>query len=519
MRRNNHPERQEAAKQTAQLHLDLHHNVQHIRQTLGNSGDLVVRDLPIGANEQLHSAIIYTDGLVDTTSIQSGVIEALMSGLDQDALANAIRSDADMLNYLSNHALAVEQINETDTFDELIHSLLSGNVILLLNGYDRGLFINLSKYEHRAIMEPAVETVVRGPRESFTESLRTNTALIRRKIKDQNLRLDNRMIGRITKTDIAVMYMKGIADDHVVEQVHSRLDQIDIDGILESGYIEAYIQDVDFTPFPTVYNTERPDVIAAELLEGKVVILVDGTPFVLVVPALFISFLHSAEDYYQRADISSLIRILRFIGLFISLLAPSLYIAITTFHQEMLPTQLLIGLASQREGIPFPAFIEALVMEIVFEVLREAGLRMPRAVGQAVSIVGTLVIGQAAVNAGIVSAAMVIVVSITAIASFIYPAINMSITMRMLRFPLMGLAASFGMFGIFLGLMVLLLHMSSLKSFGVPYTAPFSPYIPDDLKDTVIRKPLWLMNTRPRLINRRNIIRQGKTSPPPAKPK
>lgn len=519
MQPNNESEQRERPQQSTQLHSDMQINIRHIRHMLGNSGDLVIRELPVGANEQLHAAIVYTDGLVDTTSIQNVMIEALMSDLDQDALEEAIRLGVNMLNYLRNHAFAVDRINESDTFDVLIHSLMSGNVIFFLDGHNRGLYINLSKYEHRAIMEPAVETVIRGPRESFTESLRTNTSLIRRKIKDHNLWLDNRMIGRVTKTEVAVMYIKGIADDHVVEQVHNRLDQIDIDGILESGYIEAFIQDKGYTPFPTIFNTERPDVIAAELLEGKVAILVDGTPFVLVVPALFISFLHSAEDYYQRADIGSLIRMLRFTGLFISLLAPSLYIAITTFHQEMLPTQLLISLASQREGIPFPAFIEALTMEIVFEVLREAGLRMPRAVGQAVSIVGTLVIGQAAVQAGIVSAAMVIVVAITAIASFIYPAINMSIAMRMLRFPLMGLAASFGMFGIFLGLMLLLLHSSSLKSFGVPYLAPFSPFIPDDLKDTLIRKPLWLMNTRPRLLSRQNVYRQSKKSPPPAKSK
>jgi spore germination protein KA len=205
-------------------------------------------------------------------------------------------------------------------------------------------------------MEPAAESVIRGPRESFTECFRTNTALIRRKIKDRNLWLENRTIGRITKTEIAVMYIKGIADNSVVKQVHGQLDTIDIDGILESGYIEELIQDAKYSPFPTIYNSERPDVIAAELLEGKVAIRIDGTPFVLVVPALFISFLHSAEDYYQREDFSSLLRSLRFIGLFISLLAPSLYIAITTFHQEMLPTQLLISLASQREGTPFQRF-------------------------------------------------------------------------------------------------------------------------------------------------------------------
>ena len=234
------------------------------------------------------------------------------------------------------------------------------------------------------------------------------------------------------------MFIKGIVNDKVVEEVRKRLDRIDIDGILESGYIEELIQDETYTPFPTVYNTERPDVIAAGLLEGRIAILVDGTPFVLLVPALFTQYFQSAEDYYQRSDFG-LLRMLRYLALFIALLGPSLYIAITTFHQEMLPTALLISLAAQREGVPFPAFIEALMMEVTFEILREAGVRMPRAVGQAVSIVGALVIGQAAVEAGIVSAAMVIVVSITAIANFSFPSFNMAISIRILRFVFDGI--------------------------------------------------------------------------------
>jgi len=250
-----------------------------------------------------------------------------------------------------------------------------------------------------------------------------------------------------------------------------------------------------------VYNSERPDVIAAGLLEGRVAILVDGTPFVLMVPGLFIHFYQSAEDYYQRADISTLLRILRLLGLFIALLGPSLYIAITTFHQEMLPTQLLLSLAAQREGVPFPAFIEALMMEVAFEILREAGIRMPKSVGQAISIVGTLVIGQAAVDAGIVSAAMVIVVAITAISSFIVPAFSLSISIRILRFGLMGLAASFGLFGITVGMIALILHMCSLRSFGIPYMSPFAPFIWSDQKDSIFRFPRWGLLSRPHLNN------------------
>lgn len=487
------------------LKVDLSENIKLIKEVLGYSGDIVIREIRIGPGGRVRAAMCYTEGLVDMKSAQQFIMETIMSDLDY--------SGPNLLQDMKERILSVGDIQDVTEFGTLFTSLLSGGVILLLDGYSQGFNIGMSGWEGRSVSEPATESVVRGPKESFTENLQTNAALIRRKIKDPNLWLERKQIGRVTKTNVAVMYIHGIVNDKTVAEVHSRLDRIDIDGILESGYVEELIQDGTYSPFPTIFNSERPDVIAAELLEGKIAILVDGTPFVLIVPALFISFFHSAEDYYQRADISSFIRFLRFVGFFVALLAPSIYIAITTFHQEMLPTQLLISLAGQREGVPFPAFIEALMMEMTFEILREAGLRMPRAIGQAVSIVGTLVIGQAAVEAGIVSAAMVIVVSITAISSFVFPASNMSIAIRMLRFPLMGLAASFGIFGIIIGVIALILHLCSLRSFGVPYMSPFAPVVVDDLKDTIFRVPHWAMFSRPRLVSQKN-VRRGRNKPP-----
>lgn len=312
------------------------------------------------------------------------------------------------------------------------------------------------------------------------------------------------------------MYINGIVSEGIVKEVHSRLDRIDVDAILESGYIEELIEDETYSPFPTIHHTERPDVIAAALMEGKVAILVDGTPIVMTVPTLFVSFMQTAEDYYQRADVSTLVRLLRYFSIFVSLLAPSLYVAITTFHQEMLPTTLLISLAAQREGVPLPAFIEALLMELAFEILREASVRMPQTIAQSVSIVGTLVIGTAAVDAGIVSAAMLIVVAVTAISSFVLPAFDLALTVRMLRFPMMFLAASFGLFGIIIGVIAIVLHMCSLRSFGIPYMSPLAPYNLSDQKDVFFRMPLWAMFNRPRLINQKNIVREKST--PPQKP-
>lgn len=496
------------------LAANLRQNIQTVKQALGNSNDIIIREIIIGKIGNIKAGIFYTDGLTGTQALANFVMESLMLDIKNTDLDDKLSFGQDVLNVLKERALTVSEIKEVADYETLYTALLSGNAIILFDGQMQGFAVGVSEWNQRSVTEPATETIVRGPRESFTESIRTNSALIRRKIKDRNLWLETRTVGRVTKTDVAMMYIKGIANDKVVEEVRKRLDRIDIDGILESGYIEELIQDEAYTPFPTIYNTERPDVVAADLLEGRVAILVDGTPFVLTAPSLFVQFFQAAEDYYQRADSSTLLRILRFFSFFIALVGSSLYIAISTFHQEMLPTPLLISLAAQREGVPFPAIIEALMMETALEILREASVRMPRAVGQAVSILGTLVIGTAAVEAGIVSAAMVIVISITAISSFIFPAPNMSISVRLIRFPLMGLAASFGLFGIIVGLIALVLHLCSLRSFGVPYTSPLAPFILEDQKDTIFRLPRWRMLSRPRIISQKNTTRQ-QPSPDP----
>ncbi|NHC41804.1 spore germination protein [Bacillus sp. MM2020_1] len=491
-------------------------DLQRITKTFEKSSDVGVREFTIGNEEKTKAAIVYTDGLADTTSIQTFILDSLMIEPKQLENHKETLPGRKIFGWVKNSILTVGAIQEIRDFESLYINVLSGNTVIVIEGYKEALVASTAGWAERAVSEPASETVVRGPRESFTENIRTNTALIRRKIKDSNLLCEQKQIGRITKTTIAVMYINRIVNEKVVEEVHTRLDRIDIDGILESGYIEELIQDETFSPFPTIYNTERPDVIAAGLLEGRVAILVDGTPFVLIVPSLFIENFQVPEDYYQRADISSFLRMLRIVCFFISLLGPSFYIAATTYHQEMLPTPLLVSLAAQREGVPFPAFVEAIIMEITFEILREAGIRMPRAVGQTVSIVGALVLGQAAVEAGIVSPSMVIVVSITAISNFVFPAYNMAISIRLLRFGMMMFAASFGLYGITVGILALLLHLNSLRSFGVPYMAPFSPFIKDDIKDTIFRLPIKYLVTRPRLISQNNNKRNA--TPTSSKP-
>jgi len=492
-------------------------NLGRIREQLGNSSDIIVREMRIGQSGRQRAGIVYADGLADKTAINDFILETLTKHSDLLYAEDQLVSGPELIGALKEDILPVDDLKYITDFETLYTAVLSGETVILLDGISQGISVSTQGWKDRGVTENSAESVVRGPREAFTETLRTNTAQIRRKIKNPNLWLETKAIGRQTKTDVAIMFIQGIANEGVVKEVRERLNRIDIDGILESGYIEELIQDETVTPFPTIYNTERPDVVAAELLEGKVAILVDGTPFVLIVPAILVSFFHSAEDYYHPAGISSLVRLLRYVGSFIALLGPSLYVAITTFHQEMLPTPLLISLASQREGIPFPAFVEAVLMEVAFEILREAGLRMPRTIGPAVSIVGTLVIGQAAVEAGIVSAAMVIVVSTTAISSFVFPSYSLSNAFRMLRFPMMALAGCFGLLGIIVGVIAIILHLSSLRTFGVPYLSPFAPFIPSDQGDTIFRLPHWALLTRPRLISQSNVYR--KRNMPYPKPK
>ena len=306
------------------------------------------------------------------------------------------------------------------------------------------------------------------------------------------------------------MYIKGIANDKIVAEVKERLNRINIDSILGSGYIEQLIEDQTWTTFPTTYHSERPDTVTSHLLEGRVAIIVDGTPFVITVPAIFIQFFQAADDYYSRFDISTGVRLLRILAFLIAIIGPSVYIAATTFHQEMIPTTMAIAIAAQRENVPFPAFVEALIMEVVFEILREAGLRLPRAVGQAVSIVGALVIGQAAVQAGFVSPVMVIVVSITAIANFSTPVFAMAIAARLIRFVLMGLASLLGFYGVMLGIMFMTIHLCSLRSFGIPYMMPIAPFNLSNQQDAFVRFPIWAIKNRPMFISKGNMKRTGK---------
>lgn len=484
---------------------DLQANVTEIRRRFGQSGDIIFRTIMVQIDRPQQVMLIYVEGLVDKLLLTTGVLKPLLLGAQTLQQKRGL-GRKDPLEKIRDLLVAVSELSEATTIDEVLADLPFGKIALFMQGMGKALLLNLVLWEDRAVDEPETETVVRGPREGFIETLRVNTSLIRRKIRSPHLRIEFLRLGRVTHTDVAVAYIDGTTNLEILGEVRRRLERIDIDGILETGYIEEFLEDNPYSVFPQIFHTERPDVVAAGLLEGRIAILVDGTPFVLLIPAVFAQFLQSAEDYYERPHIAVWLRLVRYAAFLITLTAPSLYIALTTFHPEMLPTTLAMGVAAGREGVPFPAFVEALLMEVTFELLREAGLRLPKPFGQAVGIVGAVVIGEAAVRAGIVSPAMVIIVASTAIASFAVPSFNLAIAARLLRFPMMFLAASLGLFGVMSGLIAVTVHLASIRSFGVPYLSPIAPR--GNMKDVVLRTFWWAMNKRPPLIGKYNPIRQ-----------
>jgi spore germination protein KA len=468
-------------------------NEQRLRMLFHHCSDIVFR--PIHMANLPQALLVYVGGLVDTKHLDEVLMKqmpAICRIPSQD-----IQEPFEPHSSEEGPFVAIAQIKTVSYVPDLTKEILAGNTALLLDGKSEVIILGIEGGGKRSIEEPSSESVIRGPREGFIENLQMNTSMIRRKIRTSRLKMKSLSIGELTNTDVVIAYIDGIASDALVQEVQSRLGRIQIDGILETGYLEELIEDLPYSPFPQVQNTERPDVVVANLLEGRVAILADGTPFVLIVPITFWGFMQASEDYYERYMVSSLLRVIRFLFLMIALFLPSLYIAATTFHQEMIPTILIMTVETARENTPFPALMEALMMEITFEALREAGVRLPKAIGSAVSIVGALVIGEAAVQAGIMSAPMVIIVSITGIASFTIPRYNFGIAVRMLRFPLMILAGTVGLYGITFGALLILIHLAGLRSFGIPYLSPVAPLIFRDLKDVFIRMPWWKLKNRP----------------------
>jgi len=476
-----------------------------IKDLLGGSDDFIVHSFQIFGQ---HPAVLfYFTDITDHVVINNTILKPLKYGpphIDVESIPlHALRD-----------TLIEDTLYHSEGFAErnisiLIDSLLRGQSVVVIDGLNEAIVIETRKITQRSIEQPATEQVIRGAREGFIESLPTNISLLRYRLQTPDFRVKSMQIGTKTKSKVAVCYMEGITNPGIVKEVKKRLSSIDIDAVLDAGYLEQFIEDNHWSPFPQIQYTERPDKVVANLLEGRVAILVDGSPMALIVPTVFSQFYQTVEDYTERYVLMSAIRMSRLVALVFSLIFPSLYVAIISFNPELIPTEFAVAVAGGRAGVPFPAVIEVLVIEISMEVLREATIRLPQQVGGALSIVGVLVIGQAAVAAGFSSPITVVIIALTTIGSFATPAYNAALALRILRFPLIILAGVFGLYGVMVGLILITNHLLSLKSFGVPYLSPFVPGNVQGMRDLLTRGPLWKMKNRPSFLHPQDISRLG----------
>lgn len=480
---------------------NLEGNLKKIQQAGGSSYDITLRRFIAGG---LPGALVYLEGLTDRRSTE----ELLRSLAIDSGKLNISLKKGQGLETARGKLLTADELSMAKTIFDLFSGISHGGTALFLEGSAGALICDTRQPKTRSVSEPANESALRGPRDGFIESLRTNSSFIRLRLPIPQLWMESMTLGRLSQTEVIMVYIKGLARDKLVREVHSRLQQIDIDAVLGTGYIEDFIKDNPYTIFPLVYRTERPDKVTAALLEGRVAILAEGTPFALIAPAEMAMFMQSPDDYFELLPIATFIRFLRYAALVVSLILPGAYVAAVTFHPELLPTDLFLRIISSREGVPFPLIAEMVLLELTFEVLREAGLRLPPAIGPAISIVGALILGQAAIQAGLVSPGVVIIVAMTAIAGFSTPALALSASLRLLRFAFTILSATFGLFGLQFVLLLSITHLCSLRSFGLPYLSPFAPLVLSDLKDSVITVWWWGMKSRPKLTGGREPLRQ-----------
>ncbi|SFB51340.1 spore germination protein KA [Cohnella sp. OV330] len=426
--------------------------------------------------------VYYMMDAIDLEMLQTHVLRTLLApykGSDEERLGDILERRS---YFPTTYSL-------TRSPEAALDGLLNGQAVLCIDGQATGVLFPFQQKAMRSVSAGENEKTIRGPKESFVEDIWTNLSLVRQRVKSDKLVVEEFVIGSESRTTVLLLYMKGSCDEELVREVQKKLKEIRTNRLPGSSFLEEALDDRLASPFPKMLNTERPDVLASSLFEGRIALLTDGSPSNLIAPATLLSFMQSAEDYYQRYFYSSWVRILRYAFFGLSLVLPSAYVAITTFHPEMMPYNLLISVASSRDIVPFPAIVEALIMEVTFEVMREAGQRIPSAIGQTISIVGAIVIGDAAVTAGIVSAPMVIIVALTGISSFIVPHFSLTLTVRFLRFMLLFTSAIFGLLGLIVGVFFVYIHLLSLDSFGTPYLSPFIPYKAERMKDAAGRFP------------------------------
>lgn len=487
--------------------LDVNLDYIKMKYNLLINSDIITREFILNARGKQHKALLlYIDGMVDSQSLNDFVLQPLMMRNKNnlfDGDQNRIISEAvsnnitvrkvkkfDLADYIESCLIPQNNIEKTNSFDEIFSGVNSGNCALFVDTLNIAFNIDIKGFKQRNIDKPQNEIVIKGPHEAFVENIRTNTSLLRRFSNNEDLVIESLEVGTMTKTKCAVCYMQNIANNDLIAEIKYRINNLDVDSILSIGQLEQLISDNNSLGLPRAISTERPDNAVQHILEGRVVVLLNGSPFALILPAIMIDFLTSPEDRNLKTIFSNFLRAIRILAAFFALLLPGLYVSVTSFHIEILPTELLYSILAARESVPFPVIFEILIMEISFEIIREASLRVPSPIGTTIGIVGGLVVGQAAVSAGIVSPILIIIVAITALSSFAIPDYTFSFHLRVFRFLFVFLGYAAGFLGIGIGLFVYLSIICDMESFGVSYSVPYSTM--ENLKSTgIVLPPIW----------------------------
>lgn len=482
-----------------QLAPSLEANIALIKDVFFNDDTVKFRRFSSQKNKKLQCCLVMIDGMVEHVIINEHIINPIFD-------CGEIAPEENLLEYIRSSVVSADEMESSQDIEFIAESLVSGDTLLFVEGYAAALIVNSKGWKTRQVIEPTSEKILYGPKEGFVESLLVNLSMLRRKIRTPGLKFKFKTIGARTHTRACIVYHEALANQQILAEVVKRIDQYNLDGTLDNEYIKEMIRDAPYSPFDTINSTERPDVIASRILEGRIAIFLDGTPEVLTVPSLFVEIFQANQDYYANYMFATFLRIIRIIGFFLSTSVPAVYLSLVAFHKEFLPTRFLLSLLSSRNEVPFPTIVELVLMLLMFEILREAGARMPTNIGQALSIVGALVLGQAAVGAKLASAPIIIVTGLTSISGLILQRSDASVLAIRLGF----ISASFvlGIYGYVLAVAGLFLHLLNLRSFGVPYLLDISSFNPQNLKDTVLRAPWWLMKLRTRGISS-NVKRRG----------
>lgn len=476
------------SENTSVLKTSLEDNINLFKSTFAGDETFVIRYVENRQNPKIRFCFLYFDGMVDNKILNQDMIKPIEEYIFT-CTPNGI------LDKAAKSVIFSSSVTKTSDFEQILDNVLYGSTVLIADGESDAVILETKGWKIRSIEEPDSEKVLRGPREGFVEAIMTNISMVRRRLRNPDLKFQFMSFGTRTKTKACICYLDSLVNRNVLDELKRRLNSFSIDGTLDSNYIAEFISDAPYSPVKTVGSTEKPDVVAAKLLEGRVALFVDGTPMVLTCPYLLIENFQSDDDYYLNYIFASIGRLIKVLAFFISIMTPAIYVALVTFHQEFLPTKMLISISAARQGVPFPTVLEAILMLFVFEVLREAGTRMPQSVSQTLSIVGVLVIGQAAVTAKIVSATMIIIVAITGLTGLMIQRIKgMVIT---LRFILLTVVSMAGLYGLMFAMLGFLIHLYNLNSFGVPIVSSIGSGEMQTNKDIFVRAPWWFMKRRP----------------------